>query len=89
VSWGAILLKDVMAPIGHSVHPGLHYVTQDRDVFFCVDFQAFGKEVRGHDVPPLLTTPRTITVAGNLVVITMGTSVMSAQSHLLFFLFTF
>ncbi len=76
VSWGAILLKDVMAPIGHSVHPGLHNVTQDLDVLFCVNFQAFGKEVGGG-----MTSP--------LVAITMGTSVMSAQSHLLFFLFTF
>ncbi len=39
--------------------------------------------------PSLLTLPSTMTVVGNLVAITTGTSLMSAQSHLLFFLFSF
>jgi hypothetical protein len=39
--------------------------------------------------PLLLTMPTTITAAGNLVAIMIGTLLMSAHSHLLFALFTF
>jgi hypothetical protein len=48
-------------------------------------FSPLAKMWGGITSPSLLTTPSTMTVVGNFVAITTGTSLMSAQSHLLFF----
>ena len=51
-------------------------------VHFGVDFQADFKDVRWHDVASLETTPKTITVAGNFVFITMGTSLLFVATQI-------
>jgi hypothetical protein len=90
VSRGAILLKDVMAPISSSVHPGLDHLLQELKILVGIDLQSLGEEVGGGITSPsLLTTPGTITVAGNLVLMTIGTLLMSKHNHLLFLQFTF
>ena len=61
---------------GHLIAPGDHHTLQHIQVHFGVDFQADFEDVRWHDWPSLETSPKTITVAGNFVFITLGTPLL-------------
>lgn len=50
VSRGTVLLKDVVTSPGNRVHPRLDNIIHDLQVLVSIDFEAFRKEKRRHDV---------------------------------------
>jgi hypothetical protein len=80
----SILLPDVRPSSSHPIHPRLDHIGKNIKINLGVDPEAGLKDVGGMTSSLLLTTPRTITVAGNLVFMTIGTSLGSSHSHLWF-----
>jgi hypothetical protein len=74
VGWSPILLEDIGPSPNHLVHSVLHDILQYLDVLISVDYRPFGKKWGSITLPSLEMTQRTMTVAGNMVVMTMGTS---------------
>ena len=66
-----VLLSYPRSATGHLIASEDHYTLQHIQVHFGVDFQVDFED--GMMWPPLETTPKTITVAGNFVFITLGT----------------
>ncbi len=83
-----LLLEHVVVPSSDSVHPGPNHLLQNLEIFLGIDLQPLGEDEDCITLSSLLITPRIITEAGNFIPI-KTTSLMSAQSHLLFILFTF
>ena len=71
-----VLLPHPGSATGHLIAPGDHHTLQHIQAHFGVDFQADFEDVRWHDATSLETTPKTITVAGNFIFITLGTSLL-------------
>ena len=69
-----VLLPHPGSANGHLIAPGDHHTLQHIQVHFDVDFQADFENVRWRDE----TTPKTITVTGNFVFITLGMSLLFA-----------
>ena len=69
-----VLLPQPGSATGHLIAPGDHHTLQHIQVHFGVDFQADFEDVRWHDVALIRnhTTPKTITIAGNFVLINPG-----------------
>ena len=68
-----VLLPHPESATGHPIAPGDHHTLQHIQVHFGVDSEADSKMWGGMMWPSLETTPKTITVAGNFVFITLGT----------------
>ena len=65
-----VLLPHPVSATGHLIAPGDHYTLQHIQTHFGVDFQADFEDLRWHHVA------LTITMAGNFVFITLGTSLL-------------
>ena len=80
-----VLLPHPGSATGHLIAPRDHHTLQHIQIHFVIDFQADFEDVMRHDVAPQLkTTPKTITVAGNFVFITLGTSLLFVAIQIAF-----
>ena len=68
------MLPDPGPVSSDSLDPGKDSLLHDLQVYVSVDPEASLKDVGGITSPSLETTLKTITVAGNLVFMTLGTS---------------
>ena len=76
-----VLLPHPWSATGYLIAPGDHHTLQHTQKHFGVDFQADFEDVKWHDVAHAWNQPKTITVAGNLVFITLGTSLLFVVIH--------
>ena len=74
VAGGGVLLPHPRAVSDDSMDPGDDHSPHEVDVVVGLDPEALGEDVGGMTSPSLLTTPNTMTVAGNFVFMTLGTS---------------
>ena len=86
VGWSRVMLKDMRPTTGYTINPGFVNCFSNLNVSSSIYSKTLWKKCGGITCTSLRTTPKTITLEGNFVCITLGSSEGSEHNPLSFIL---